>query len=209
MFQLPQYLAKKTRPFFLGREILDPAIFGHFLHPLPPNLRPTSDSPLAYHPPDSPTPGYPANLRMQLCRLYLQLGVFLDYWTGEHEPSLSVRLRSALALDDDDQVCVSGDLVRASANIPATHLRVFPQFMIDSSFPPTFLVHGESDSAVKKEESFNMQRVLEALNVNVTLRIVEGQEHSFDYAKGAEDNFGTLFDEIFVFLGAATSVNVD
>ena len=37
---------------------------------------------------------------MKLAQLYLQLGKYLDYWTGEYEPSLSEALRDSPRLAD-------------------------------------------------------------------------------------------------------------
>jgi len=193
-FKTSQYLAVKSEPFFLGREILDPADFSQFLHPFPADLRPISDSPLAYHPPTSPTPGYPANPRMQLCRLYLQLGAFLDYYTGQHEPSLSARLRNVIDTIQRSDVSVP------RAIIPIQHLPLFPQFVATESFPPTFLIHGGADTAVKPQESLTMQKILQELKVEVQLRVVEGKEHSFDYEPVSEEGYVELFDEAFEFI---------
>src|ERR1700733_9232550 len=63
LFQTPQYLVKKTVPFFRGREILDPADYAEYMYPFPDSLEVISDSPLAYNPPSSPIPGFPANPR--------------------------------------------------------------------------------------------------------------------------------------------------
>ena len=89
-----QYLAVKTNPFFRGRELLTPSEFPSFRYPESLLLPPITDSPQAYNSADSEKPGYPANPRMLLARLYLQEGNVLDYYTGQHEPSLSERLRA-------------------------------------------------------------------------------------------------------------------
>lgn len=178
--------------------MLDPVDFKDFLQPFPPDLLPTSDSPLAYHPlDDTDKPGWPKNLRMQLCRLYLQLGIFLDYFTGEHASSLSMQLRAILMSENKDP-----DTIVAVARfiIPEKHIRLFPQFLIDSTFPPTFLLHGKEDSAVHVQESYNMKNILDAAGVEVVLRVVDGEEHSFDYAQGADKKHEALFDEAFVFI---------
>lgn len=150
-----------------------------------------------YNPKDHPTaPGFPANLRMQLCRMYLQLGVFLDHYAGEHDPSLSAKLRSVLDSHGDPRTLVATLRVL----IPQKHMPLFPQLLIDSSFPPTFLIHGEVDSAVRPEESHNMARLLSIQGVEATIRIAPGEEHSFDYAVGAQDKYSRLFDEAFTFI---------
>ena len=183
----------------MGREMLDPADFAHFLVPFPLDLHVISDSSLAYHPPTHPTkPGWPANPRMQLCRLLLQEGQFLDYYTGEHaESSLSNPLRKLLEVKAGD-----GELAADAARemIPNKHLRLFPQYLIDSSFPPTFIMHGENDSAVRVTESLHLKNLLDKAGVQNELRIIEGEEHSFDYAKGATEKYASLFDEAFHFV---------
>ena len=169
--------------------MLDPQDFRQFLYPFPPELQRTSDSPLAYHPPTSPTPGYPANPRMQLCRLLLQTGAFLDYFTGAYEPSLSLQLREGLNLNDGPDTIEA----KARETIPKEHLSVFPQFWMDASFPPTFIMHGGADTAVRPDESRNIERLLRRAGVDATLRIAEGEEHSFDYASGSEEKYSALF----------------
>lgn len=134
---------------------------------------------------------------MPLCRLYLQLGVYLDYFTGEHEPSLSAQLRSVLEEGHSDPETLTA---RLRALIPAKHIPLFPQFLIDSSFPPAYLIHGDQDSAVHSRESYNMACLLSSCGVENTLRIVEGEEHSFDYAHGAKEKHTALYNDTFEFI---------
>ncbi|KAL1950706.1 hypothetical protein VTO73DRAFT_5830 [Trametes versicolor] len=193
-----QYLEPKSEPFFRGREILEPGDFSEYLYPASTQLQPTADSPLAYHPPTFRIPGYPANPRMLLGRLYLQMGTFLDYYTGSHNPSLSAILRAHLR--DQPQADHSAPA------IPAAHRHLFPQFMITSALPPMFLIHGSSDTAVVIKESHNLQSLLEAAGVRAELVVVEGKEHSFDYEPNAEEEFGGpggLFDRAASFLQEA------
>ncbi|KAJ7213847.1 Alpha/Beta hydrolase protein [Mycena pura] len=188
-------LLPKHKVFFIGRELLDPQDFSEFLHPNCKSLGPISDSPLSYHPASSPTPGLPANPRMPLSRLYLQLGVVLDYATGQHEPSLSARLRPLL--DAADPFARQNAM---QARIPPVHHRIFPQFNITPHFPPTFLFHGAKDSAVPVQESEHMRALLERAGVPVRLLVVEGAEHSLDFAPDAEALYGVHFDEMAEFL---------
>ncbi|KAJ6611411.1 Alpha/Beta hydrolase protein [Mycena sp. CBHHK59/15] len=129
---MPQYLIPKTEVFFLGRELLDPHNFSDLLYPNCKSLEVITDSPLAYHPPSSPTPGWPANPRMQLARL--------------HEPSLSAKLRPLLENNSypEDPVALQNAM---ESHIPAQHLTIFPQFNVTPSFPPAFLCHGTADTA--------------------------------------------------------------
>ncbi|KIJ64601.1 hypothetical protein HYDPIDRAFT_111975 [Hydnomerulius pinastri MD-312] len=188
-FLTPHYLSPKFKSFLRGREMLDPADFPTFLYPGTAAVYPTSDSPLAYHPPTYRIPGYPSNPRMLLGRLYLQLGTFLDYYTGQHEPSLSACLRAISSGDDTLRL-----------QIPEKHLDLFPQLWITTDWPSTCLVHGTSDTAVHIQESQNMLRLLQQSRVEAELLEVEGKEHSFDYEPGAQELHRVLFDHVVSFL---------
>ena len=205
--QLPQYLEPKTSVFFRGRELLDPQNFAEYLLPECRQLDPTSDSSLVYHPADAPIPGYPANPRMLLARLYLQLGNFLDIYTGSS--GLSDALWTAFSavtqcryhpdgtpLTDST---VNDTLMRELSRIAPTDLPLFPQLHVNSSWPPCLLVHGSADSAVRVEESYHMCHLLRNANVSATLKIISDREHSFDYAPDANEAFGGeggLFNEV-------------
>ena len=128
----------KSGPIRPGMKMLDPKQFKEYLYPQSSCLEPVSDPPYAYHPPDHDTPGYPRNPRMLIGKLYLQLGTFLDYYTREHEPSLSEHLRS---------------LSIPALGVPEQHRRLFPQLGISPAWPPTCLAHGTSDTSVLVEES--------------------------------------------------------
>ncbi len=211
--QIPHYLLPKDKPFFRGREILDPADFSDYMYPYPPksNLEETVDSPLAYHPVGYHIPGYPANPRMLLARLYLQLGVYLDYYTGCHSPGISETMRRVLVVDSDRSPRagnVSGvdseernSLTFAEA-IPEEHRVLFPQLRITSDWPPTVLCHGTADTAVPVEESRMLGRSLANAGIPVKVFEFEGEEHSFDVAANAEDKHGKTFDKIMATLAA-------
>lgn len=191
----PHYFTPKFEPFFRGRELNDPRQFPSFLYPQSSELEPTSDSAVTYHPPTHVTPGYPSNPRMFLGPLYLQLGTYLDYYTGMHEPSLSVYSRS---LPVDATSRLEGLHVDS---IPEQHRRLFPQFGVTSAWPPTCLVHGSSDTAVLVEESRHLHSLLVAANVDVELWEVDGAEHAFDNAPPAEGtSYETLFHDAVRFL---------
>jgi acetyl esterase/lipase len=192
----PHFLMPKTEPFFLGYEMLDPAQFVKFLYPASAAQPPTAQSALAYHGSDSPTPGIPSNPRMQLARLWLQQGTYLDYWTGAHEPSLSDDLRALLPAPEEH---AERD-ARLAATLPPAHHAIFPQLLVTLDWPPVMLIHGSEDSAVPADSSRAMYARLCAAEVETVLRIAEGSEHSFDLKKGAEAPFGELFDEAVEFL---------
>jgi len=177
-------------------------LFSEYLYPLSPNLRVTTDSPPSYHPASSPTPGYPANSRMLVPRLYLQLGVFLDYYTGEHESSFSASLRASSSTASRDLPTGYLELTteKLLELIPERHHALFPELNVTSDWPPTFLCHGAQDTAVPVHESRNMQRLLEKAGVQNKLDIFDGQEHSFDYNPHAELMYGARFDLVGRFL---------
>lgn len=84
--------------------------------------------------------------------------------------------------------------------IPERQRSLFPQFSVNSNWPPTFLLHGTRDTAVPVEESRNLQALLKNAGVPVTFLEFEGKEHSFDYEPEAETILGEAFDEVAVFL---------
>jgi acetyl esterase/lipase len=192
-FKTPHYLTTKSTPFFRGRELLNPESFSEFMYPNSSKIPSTSSSGLSYHGADHSIPGYPSNPRMLLARLYLQLGNIVDYYTGEHEPSISERLRACLGANDDTSP-------RSWLSIiPPIHKSLFPQFNL-SAFPPTFLIHGSKDTAVPVEESYNLHEELQSRGIATVLRVCDGMEHSFDYQADAEQRWSTVFDEAFQFL---------
>jgi len=194
--QTPHFLVPKTAPFFLGYELLDPAQFPAFLHPESAAQAPAAQAPPAYHGRDSATPGLPSNPRMPLARLWLQLGTYLDYWTGAHAPSLSDALRALLPVGEERDA-------RLAAALPPAEHAIFPQLLVTPDWPRVLLVHGSEDSAVPADSSRAMHARLRAAKVETVLHIVDGSEHSFDLKDGAEKTFGGLFDEAVEFLRAA------
>lgn len=65
------------------------------------------------------------------------------------------------------------------ANIPASLAPVFPQLHIDSKFPPTMLLHGDSDTAVPLAESAHTYEQLQAAGVRSEFHTIAGAEHGF------------------------------
>jgi acetyl esterase/lipase len=195
----------KTEPFFNGYEILDPAEFSEFLYPKSESLAPIAQSLPTCFGPDSPTPGMPSNARMRVVRLYLQLGVFLDYWTGCHEPSVSAALRALLPekVDETGPATIDPRLHQA---LPPTAHTIFPELLVNSEWPPVMLIHSSNDPAVPARGSRVMHARLLDAKVETTLRIVDSNHHSFDLNDGAEKAFGEVFNEAIDFLRAALDV---
>ncbi|KAG7445677.1 alpha/beta-hydrolase [Guyanagaster necrorhizus] len=188
-FFTSHYITLKTAPFFRGRELLDPSNFTAHIFPTSATSSPIADSPLEYYPLTSPTtPGYPANPRMLLTRLYLQCGIFLDYYTGAHEPSLSATLRTRAPPIPIEEFTLK-------------HGILFPQMNVTGAWPPTLFVHGEIDTAVPADESRHLHSLLVDAGVKTEIIVIDGMEHSFDYAPDCEEKFGAIFDRIVVFLG--------
>lgn len=176
----------------MGMDLLDPQELPEFLYPRSTEIPAISDFETVYNGPDHPNPGSPANPRTQASySLYLQLGTYLDYYTGEHEPSLSRTLREAAAQGSDTQ-----ELAKL---VPKTLRPLFPQLNVDASWPPSFLVHGEADTAVRVGETKNMALLLRDAGVEVELRLFKGSEHGFDDPRMG-GNYVGLFDDAAAFL---------
>jgi acetyl esterase/lipase len=190
----------KTKPFFQGYEILDPAEFSEFFHPASGSLAPIAQSKPTFFGPDSATPGMPSNRRMQLARLWLQLGVYLDYWTGLHEPSISDALREILPVEGEDTATTDA---RLAATLPASEHALFPQLLVTPEWPRVMFIHGSKDTAVPADSSRALHARLQDAKVETTLRIVPDMEHVFDLKPNAEQAFSKLFDEAAEFLRAA------
>jgi acetyl esterase/lipase len=142
----------------------------------------------------------PSNPRMQLARLWLQLGTYLDYWTGLHEPSISGALRDILPVEGEDTATTDG---RLAAILPPSAHALFPQLLVTPEWPPVLHIHGSEDTAVPAQSSRALHARLLDAKVESTLRIVEGMGHTFDLTPGAEETSSELFDEAAEFLCAA------
>jgi len=135
---------------------------------------------------------------MYLNRLYYQLGEWLDYYTGDH--TLSARLRQLRPSLSGAAPPSALDLTRARELIREQDVGLFPQFGVGEHWPSTLLVHGSEDKQVPILESKHLVERLKAVGVESELIVVEGQEHTFDYASNAESEFGGLFDRAATFL---------
>lgn len=212
-FLIPHYYLPKRSVFFQGREILDPVLFEDFLYPRCRSSRTITDSPNTYFPPDAPTdvagkpgslanlgpPGFPSNRRMFLGRLYLQLGEYLDYYTGQHEPSLSAALRKEAENLSKQSVSLKDPAPELAHIIPPQHQHLFPSLLpahMYASWPPTYFLHGSIDSAVPVHESQHLHGLLCKAGVACVMSVVDGMEHSFDYQPTAEVVHREEFDRI-------------
>jgi len=189
----PHYLTPKTKPFFKGRELLDILDFQDYLYPNSNTLPSISQSSLTYYGTEYHIPGYPSNPRMLLARLYLQLGSYLDYYTGKHDPSVSKPLQDTLGKDHSTKVAL------AKARLSPKEQSLFPQ-LYASEFPPSFFIHGSEDTAVPVTESHYISNVIQVCGVQAVLKVCEGMEHSFDYEADADKKWSDTFDNAFEFL---------
>ena len=187
--QTSNWLHQKTKPFLSGRPLVDPTNFKKFLHPFPEGLpAPASDAPITL----DPKTGVLTEFRAPFSAVTLQLGLWLDYYTGEFNPSLSGILRDAL--DAGSPPLSLGDL------IPERHRPLFPTFVISSSWPPTLMLHGTADTAVAILSSQRMKTLLTNAGVSAELIEVEGKDHAFDVQPNTDVEFAEVFDKVKEFL---------
>lgn len=187
--QTSHWLQPKSKPFFMGRPLLDPANSKNLLYPFPEGLpAPTSDVPPAIN----PATGLPSEPRMALSLLSIQLGNWFDYYTGEFNPSLSGILRDAL----------DANLPRLSVRdlVPERHRSLLPTFFINSSWPPTLMLHGTADTAVPILSSRRMKLLLTNAGASAELIELEGKEHLFDTQPNNEVEFADVYDKVEEFL---------
>ncbi|KAF8157501.1 alpha/beta-hydrolase [Pholiota molesta] len=193
-YLIPQYLQAKTKPFFMGRNLLDPSQFQDYIYPFSNGpIAPTSDIPFVIGIP-------PTSRRFAMAPLYLQLGTYLDFVTGQHEPSFSGALRTVL----EDESKNFSNLEKA---IPEKHRRLFPQLAVDASWPPTLLMHGTADTAVLPEESYHFHALVVAAKVRAVLLEIPDVDHLFDFAPDAEEKWGTQFDLTRDFISDCLQIN--
>ncbi|KAI1483474.1 alpha/beta-hydrolase [Daldinia eschscholtzii] len=77
---------------------------------------------------------------------------------------------------------------RGADAIPEEFRQLFPaSFGLHRDFPPTALLHGDSDVAVDVELSRDVAKKLENLSVKVLLEIVKGRGHGFDVIEAPVD----------------------
>ncbi|KAI0299639.1 alpha/beta-hydrolase [Multifurca ochricompacta] len=198
----PHLLAPKNEPFFLGRELLDPAEYSAFLYPATTTLPPIAQSKPTFFGRESAKAGLPSNPRHVLAQLWLQFGTYLDYWTGLHEPSISETLRELLPTkDEDEDTEISTKDARFFNALPVSERAIFPQLWVTPEWPPVFLIHGSEDTAVLTDSSRVIHSRLLDAGVKSTLHILDGFDHSFDLKRSAEETFEKLGQTLgFVYL---------
>ena len=173
----------------MGRPLVDPASLKKFLPPFTEGLpEPATDVFPSYN----AATGLPAEPRMTLTVLTIQLGNWLDYYTGEFNPSLSGILRDAL--NAGVPPLEIRDLV------PERHRVLFPTILVNSSWPPTLMVHGTADTAVPILSSRRLKHLLTDAGVSAELIEVEGKDHVFDVQPNNDVGLSELYDKVEEFL---------
>jgi len=126
---------------------------------------------------------------MSLFYFLFQRGIYLDYYTGLHSPSISEKLRAIVK----DGIHTSEDLKNA---LPKDMHGLFPQLSVDSQWPRTIILHGVLDDIVPVSESHNISGLLKKAGVPVQLIEVQDENHGFDISPEAEQKHGTVFDRV-------------
>lgn len=138
--------------------------------------------------------------RMQLTRLYYQLGEWLDYYTGDHTLSRHLRQLRPSPTPSSTESPSTLDPIKAREVIGEKHAVLFPQFGVAGDWPPSLFVHGSEDPQVPLYESEHLVGKLRAVGVENKLIVIEGKSHAFDLVPDAEEEFGGLFDQVSAFL---------
>lgn len=127
--------------------------------PLLGDIPPTSDAPLVLLPNKTVED---KEGRINLFLHWWKRGEFLDHVLG-HPVSEALREMSSYEA--------------RTSNIPKALLPALLEAQIDSSFPPTYLIHGAFDPIVLPSESEATYKRLKELGVEVELDIVDGAVH--------------------------------
>ncbi|KAF9562491.1 alpha/beta-hydrolase [Agrocybe pediades] len=131
--------------------------------------------------------------RMALSNFLSQGGIYMDYYTGLHSPSISDALREVLKKGD----ATLEDFKQA---LPENTHKLFPLLCIDSQWPPAMILHGTADNLVHLESSHNIRDALKDSGVRVELIEIEGENHGFDIVPGAEEKHQVVFDRVKEFI---------
>jgi acetyl esterase/lipase len=179
--------------------MLSPEDHPELLYPINTTLFPESSDSILL--PDVPNP------RVDAAWLHLQIGTWLDYYFGEHDPGLSATLRRITGIEKDvnpnnGTIRVEDEEVRRRAiqAIPERHWPLIPQLQVSEDWPAVFLLHGTADSGVPPLESISLHGLLQKAGVPAEIRLVEGQEHNFDFDFDAESKWGDYFTSAVEFL---------
>ena len=113
----------------------------------------------------------PTTPQQLTARLWMQLGVCMDVFTGE------------LGLSDR---------LRASEKLPERHRLLFPWLTsVDetSSWPRTLLLHGDIDHVTILSDSVGLAKLLEGRGIDVELVTVPGGSHGGDMQAREDANW--------------------
>jgi len=132
--------------------------------------------------------------RMNAFYAIYQRGLFLDYYTSLHEPSISEKIRNIMK----DENRASGEYLKLA--LPKEKHGLFPQLFADSQWPPTLMLHGIKDDIVLIDESRNLSTLLKDAGASVELMEIEDEKHGFDVLAEAEQKHKASFDKIKDFI---------
>lgn len=157
----------------------------------------------------------PARTSRILWEAMMAEGKALDYLTGV--PGLGEKLRASrvtsiqprniivdapfLASHVSSTTMAGGEAAIVDLDqIPSESKRLLPQLCMESSFPPTYLIHGLSDTSVTPEESIRTYDQLRELGVPAELSLIEGEGHCFDWQREEEPHIKAVLDKVTNFL---------
>ncbi|KAG2009678.1 hypothetical protein CC2G_012579 [Coprinopsis cinerea AmutBmut pab1-1] len=196
-FFTPHYLVPKQEKFPRAAEFLKEKDFKSFLHP----FEEDDLSEVAHDPRFSRGT---LSARVHVSTLYLQSGVWLDYYTGRHDPSISRTLQRLCRFSQfvsPLEISVADEGVRDQVVEEVKCVDgLFPQLKVSSDWPPVFLIHGSGDTSVPVGESVHLYGLLQEAGVPAELVMVEGEEHGFDQGKESESKWGSYFDRAMEWL---------
>ncbi|KAL4961247.1 Alpha/Beta hydrolase protein [Aspergillus stella-maris] len=104
-------------------------------------------------------------------------GISLEGQTNPRKPDFS-KPRDAFAMSQIAQGTVLDAIYPASAS-GGDISTIDPVSRIEKGFPPTFIIHGDSDRMVSVEVSRELFRVLREKGVQSELLEIEGEDHTF------------------------------
>jgi len=123
---------------------------------------------------DAPEANEPRkNPRGTIYSFLFQEGKYLDYYTGLHEPSISMNLRRLIAEKDE---LTKEEIERT---VPKHKHNLFPQLSVDSEWPPTIMIHGTVDDAVLIEESRYLHEIIRKASKSPVKLIEVEEEYGF------------------------------
>ncbi|KAL4792758.1 Alpha/Beta hydrolase protein [Aspergillus venezuelensis] len=144
---------------------------GHFTHP-------SWKKPLPHVQSNLPPSGFASEFLNKVYDEYpvpTTSGISLEGQTNPRRPDFS-RPRDAFAMTQ----IANGNVLEAIYPSSAGNIEMIdPVSRIEKGFPPTFIIHGDSDRMVSVDVSRELYRVLQEKGVRSELLEIEGEDHTF------------------------------